>query len=102
MEQIKINTLIIHENFQYAILGKSSYGKPSISELRRRIPCQCGIKNACSIGVLNSMHILIRLKTLEDYVNMLSTKTFYVKEKEIFARCGHSSGIPDLNQTWRQ
>ncbi|KAG5618380.1 hypothetical protein H5410_018204 [Solanum commersonii] len=62
---------------EYAIIGKFSYGKPDIVELRKTIPGQCGIKSECTIGVLDSRHILIRLTSLEDYVQLLSAATFY-------------------------
>ncbi|WMV24564.1 hypothetical protein MTR67_017949 [Solanum verrucosum] len=36
--------MIIQENLQYAILGKLSYDKPDLHELRKVIPVQCEIK----------------------------------------------------------
>lgn len=33
----KVRTLIIKENLQYAIVGKISYGKPDINELRKSL-----------------------------------------------------------------
>ncbi|KAH0638825.1 hypothetical protein KY285_035411 [Solanum tuberosum] len=80
----EVRSLIFQENLQYAIIGKFSYGKPAIKELRRTIPGQYGIKSACTIGVLNTRHVLIRLTTMEDYVNLLSTSAFYVKAKECY------------------
>ncbi|KAH0707961.1 hypothetical protein KY290_009561 [Solanum tuberosum] len=80
----EVKALIRQENLQYAIIGKFSYGKPDIIELRRTIPGQCGIKSECTIGVLDTRHILIRLTSLEDYVHLLSTTTFYVKARENF------------------
>ncbi|KAG5568645.1 hypothetical protein H5410_064340 [Solanum commersonii] len=70
------------ENLQFAIIGKFSYGKPDIAELRKAIPSQCGIKGDCSIGVLDTRHILIRLTIMEDYVHVLSSAAFYIKAKE--------------------
>ncbi|KAG5584613.1 hypothetical protein H5410_045047 [Solanum commersonii] len=64
--------------------GKFSYGKPNIKELRRTILGQCGIKSECTIGVLDTRHMLIRLTMMEDYVNLLSTSAFYVKVKECY------------------
>uniref|UniRef100_A0A0V0IDF8 Putative ovule protein n=1 Tax=Solanum chacoense TaxID=4108 RepID=A0A0V0IDF8_SOLCH len=78
----EVKSLIAQENLQYAIIGKFSYGKPEIQELRRSIPGQCGIKSECTIGVLDTRHILIRLTTMEDYVQLLSTAAFYIKAKE--------------------
>ncbi|KAG5628412.1 hypothetical protein H5410_000129 [Solanum commersonii] len=40
-----------------------------------------GIKSECTIGVLDSRHILIRLNSLEDYVQVLSTTAYYVKAR---------------------
>ncbi|KAH0664937.1 hypothetical protein KY285_026143 [Solanum tuberosum] len=78
----EVKSLIIQENLQYAIIGKFSYVKPDIMELRKTIQNQCGIKSECTIGVLDTRHILIRLTSLEDYVQLLSTAVFYVKAKE--------------------
>ncbi|WMV58972.1 hypothetical protein MTR67_052357 [Solanum verrucosum] len=78
----EVRSLIIWENLYYAIIGKFSYGKPDIMELRKTIPGQCGIKSICTIGVLDTWHILIRLTSLEDYVQLLSTTIFYVKSRE--------------------
>ncbi|KAH0707208.1 hypothetical protein KY285_011769 [Solanum tuberosum] len=78
----KVKSLIIQENLQYAIIGKFSYGKPDVQELRKTITGQCGIKSDCMIGVLDTRHVLIKLTTMEDYVHLLSTPTFYVKAKE--------------------
>ncbi|WMV43302.1 hypothetical protein MTR67_036687 [Solanum verrucosum] len=78
----EVKALIIQENLQYAIIGKFSYGKPDITELRRTLPGQCGIKSECVIGVLDTRHILIRLTNLEDYVHLLSATAFYVKAKD--------------------
>lgn len=72
------------QNLQYAIIGKFYYGKLDIMELRKSIPNQCGIKGECNIGVLDSRHILIRLEVLEDYVNLLSTATYYIKANDRF------------------
>ncbi|WMV11230.1 hypothetical protein MTR67_004615 [Solanum verrucosum] len=72
----EVKSLIIQENLQYAIKGKFSYGKPDVQELRRTIPGQCGIKSECTIGVLDTRHVLIRLTTIEDYVQLLSSTAF--------------------------
>ncbi|KAH0675432.1 hypothetical protein KY290_024485 [Solanum tuberosum] len=80
----EVRSLIIKENLQYAIIGKFSYGKPDVTELRKAIPGQCGIKSECTIGVLDTRHILIRLTTMEDYVHLLSSSAFYIKAKESY------------------
>lgn len=43
---------------------------------------QCRRKSECTIGVLDTRYILITLTSLEDYVQLLSTSTFYVKSRE--------------------
>uniref|UniRef100_M1DIB4 DUF4283 domain-containing protein n=1 Tax=Solanum tuberosum TaxID=4113 RepID=M1DIB4_SOLTU len=78
----EVRLLIMKENLQFAIIGKFSYGKPDIAELRKAIPSQCGIKGDCSIGVLDTRHILIRLTMIEDYVHVLSSAAFYINVKE--------------------
>lgn len=80
----EVRSLIIHENLQYAIIGKFSYGKPDVTELRKAIPNQCRIKGDCTIGVLDSRHVLIRLAILEDYIKLLSTNAYYIKAKDRF------------------
>ncbi|KAG5569031.1 hypothetical protein H5410_063952 [Solanum commersonii] len=74
--------LIIKENLQYAITGNFFYGKTDIAELRKTIPSQCGIKGDCSIMVLDTRHILIRLTMMEASVHLLYSVTFYFKAKE--------------------
>ncbi|KAF3648802.1 hypothetical protein FXO37_19276 [Capsicum annuum] len=52
----EVKSLIIQENLQYEIIGKFSYGKPNV----------------------------IELKKLEDYVQLLSTTTYYIKAKDMY------------------
>lgn len=75
-------SLIIQENLQYAIVAKLSYGRYDITDLRRSIPGKCGIQSEFTIGVLDVRHILIRLMSLEDNVQLLSASAVYVKEME--------------------
>ncbi|KAG5567951.1 hypothetical protein H5410_065032 [Solanum commersonii] len=79
----EVRSLIIKENLQYAAIGKFSYSKPDVTELRRTILGQCGIKSECSIGVLDIRHILM-LTIMEDYVHVLSILTFYDKAKNSY------------------
>ncbi|KAF3624854.1 hypothetical protein FXO38_30032 [Capsicum annuum] len=80
----KVKSLIIHENLQYEIIGKFSYGKPVITELRKSILSQCGIKGDCTKKVMDTRHILIILNQLEDYVQLLSTTAYSIKAKNMF------------------
>ncbi|KAF3637760.1 hypothetical protein FXO38_02340 [Capsicum annuum] len=75
----EVQTMILQENLQFTIMGKFSYGKPAIMELRKMIPNQCGFKGDCTIRVLDERHILIRLNQLGDYIKLLSTTTYYIK-----------------------
>lgn len=50
-------------------------------ELQKQIPRQCRVKSECTIGVLNTRHVLIRLTSLEDYVHILSTTSFHIKAR---------------------
>ncbi|KAF3622347.1 hypothetical protein FXO38_31333 [Capsicum annuum] len=75
----EVQSMVIQENLQYAIVGKFSYGKPVVNELRKMIPNQCGIKGDCMIGVLDERNILIKLNQLLDYVKLLSTIAYYIK-----------------------
>lgn len=40
----EVHKMNIIENLQYAVIGKFSYGWPSLEELRSQIPKQCNIK----------------------------------------------------------
>lgn len=82
------NSLIIQEYLRYAIIGKFSYGKPDIQELTKTIPGQCGIKCDCTICMLDTRHVLIRLTMMEDYMYLLSKAAFYVKAKENYWQMG--------------
>lgn len=73
--------MIIKENLQFAMIGKFLYRWHNIKELRKLIPKQYELKGNCNIGVLSNRHILIRVSTLEDYVNLLSKSTFYIVHK---------------------
>ncbi|KAH0641182.1 hypothetical protein KY285_037768 [Solanum tuberosum] len=82
----KVQQLIIQENLQYAILGKFSYDKPDLHELRRVIPAQCEIKGPCNIGLLENRYVLIRLSLLEDYSKMMSTPEYYLKVHNLYCQ----------------
>ncbi|XP_075083562.1 uncharacterized protein LOC142167296 [Nicotiana tabacum] len=75
----EVKQSIVQQGLLLAVLGKVSYGKPVISELRKVIPIQCEIKGHCSVGLIEDNHVLIRLSLLEDYVHLLSKPIFYLK-----------------------
>ncbi|WMV33419.1 hypothetical protein MTR67_026804 [Solanum verrucosum] len=50
----EVQQMIIQENLHYAILGKFSYDKLDLHELRKVIPVQCEIKGPCNIGLLEN------------------------------------------------
>ncbi|KAK4736998.1 hypothetical protein R3W88_000695 [Solanum pinnatisectum] len=72
----EVNRMNTIENLQFAVVGKFSYGWPTLEELRSLIPRQCNIKGDCKIGLLRNRHILIRLDQQEDFIN----PTYFVKE----------------------
>ncbi|KAF3627824.1 hypothetical protein FXO38_28580 [Capsicum annuum] len=74
----EVRNLIMQENLQYDIIGKFSYGNPHIEVLRKIIPNQYSIKGQCTIGVLDERQVLFRLEMFEDYVQLLSTATYYI------------------------
>ncbi|KAK4717545.1 hypothetical protein R3W88_015883 [Solanum pinnatisectum] len=47
----EVRSMIVKENLQYAIVGKFSYSKPEIKELRKVILGQCGVKSECTIDL---------------------------------------------------
>jgi len=84
----EVNTFTIEEGLHQAVILKFSYGKPDIQELRQLIPKQFDIKGYCNVGQLEFRHILVRFDLFEDYVQVLSRSTGYVKAKgdEFFFR----------------
>ncbi|OIS96088.1 hypothetical protein A4A49_10501 [Nicotiana attenuata] len=46
----EVKQSIIQQGWHLAVLGKFSYGKPVIQELRKAIPIQCELKGSCSVG----------------------------------------------------
>ncbi|WMV14147.1 hypothetical protein MTR67_007532 [Solanum verrucosum] len=70
--------MIIKENIQFAIIAKFSYGWPEMEEIRRTIPLQCEIKAECKLGFLRDKPVLIRLTTLEDYVQVMSKPAYFL------------------------
>lgn len=68
----------IIENLQYVVISKFSYGWPDLDIPRNVIPLQCGIKGDCTIGLFQNRHMLIRLSSMEDYVNIISKGSFYI------------------------
>ncbi|KAF3665760.1 hypothetical protein FXO38_09412 [Capsicum annuum] len=80
----ELQHMIIHENLQYAIVGKKIYSWPDIHDLRKLIPSQCEIKGDCSIGFLCNHHVLIRCTQLEDYIQLLSKPAYYIKDKHMY------------------
>ncbi|WMV20196.1 hypothetical protein MTR67_013581 [Solanum verrucosum] len=77
-EEEEVEQMIIKENLAFAVIGKFSYGCPTIQDLRKIIPKQCDLKGECNIGLLSNRHVLIRASCLEDYVNLLSKPAFYL------------------------
>ncbi|CAN4114567.1 unnamed protein product [Withania somnifera] len=76
--------MIQHENLEYAVVGKFSYGWPTIQDLRRLIPMQCELKGECNVGLLCNRHVLIRCSLFEDYVQLLSKPVYYIKDKVMY------------------
>ncbi|OIT22801.1 hypothetical protein A4A49_31374 [Nicotiana attenuata] len=70
---------ISQQGLQLAVLGKFSYGKPVIQELRKAIPIQCELKGPCSIGLIKDCDVLIKLSLMEDYIHLLSKPAFCLK-----------------------
>lgn len=80
-EEDEVNQMIINENLQFAVIEIFSYGWHDFQELKRIILKQCDLREECTIGLLNSSHILIRASDMEHYVNLLSKLAFYVSHK---------------------
>lgn len=62
--------MIIHENLEFAALGKFSYGWLDIQELQKIIPKLCEHKGDVTIGLLCNSYVLIRASRMKDYVNL--------------------------------
>ncbi|WMV57128.1 hypothetical protein MTR67_050513 [Solanum verrucosum] len=74
----EVERMNIKQNLEFAIIGKFSYGWPDLEFLRKAIPSQCGIKGECMVGLLRNRHILIRLSSMEDYINIISKGVYYI------------------------
>ncbi|KAG5602104.1 hypothetical protein H5410_033474 [Solanum commersonii] len=72
----------IKEDLQLAVVGKFAHGWLDMEDLREAIPKQCNIKGNCKIGLFRNKHILIRLFSKEDYINLISKGAFYITCKE--------------------
>ncbi|WMV35181.1 hypothetical protein MTR67_028566 [Solanum verrucosum] len=70
------------EDLQLAVVGKFAHGWLDMEDLREAIPKQCNIKGNCKIGLFRNKHILIRLFSKEDYINLISKGAFYITCKE--------------------
>ncbi|XP_070005549.1 uncharacterized protein [Nicotiana sylvestris] len=70
---------IAQQGLNLAVLGKFSYGKPGIHDLRKALPTQCELKGPCSVGLIEHNHVLIKLSLMEDYIHLLSKPAYYLK-----------------------
>ncbi|KAF3627430.1 hypothetical protein FXO38_28765 [Capsicum annuum] len=70
------------ENLNFAIIGKFSDGWPSLDELRRIIPLQCGAKSECQVVFFHNRHVLISCESKEDFVNIMSKSSYFLKAKD--------------------
>ncbi|XP_019239877.1 PREDICTED: uncharacterized protein LOC109219864 [Nicotiana attenuata] len=84
----EVNAFTIEEGLLQAVILKFSYGKPDLQELRQIFSKQFDVKGYCNIGQLEYRHILVRFDLFEDFVQVLSRSTGYVKSKgdEFFFR----------------
>ncbi|OIT37140.1 hypothetical protein A4A49_65038, partial [Nicotiana attenuata] len=78
-KKAEVRQSIVQQKLTLAVLGKFSYGKTVIQELRKAIPIHCELKGACLVGLIEDNIVLIRLSLLEDYVHLLSKPAFYLK-----------------------
>lgn len=79
--ETKVATMNNIKNLQHAIVDKFSYDWPDLKELRSMIPAQCNIKGDCQIYYFRNRHILIRLSSKKDFINLTSKDAFYIKSK---------------------
>ncbi|OIT05238.1 hypothetical protein A4A49_65316 [Nicotiana attenuata] len=73
---LEVKQSIMQQGLHLEGLGKFSYGKPAIQELRKAIPIQCELKGSCSVGLIEDSHVLIKLSLMEDYIHLLSKPAF--------------------------
>ncbi|KAF3645599.1 hypothetical protein FXO37_20878 [Capsicum annuum] len=78
----EVERMNIIKEFQYVIIGKFSYGWPDLDDLRIQLPKQLSIKGDCKIGLLRNHHILMRFDQMEDFINVLSKKIYYINAKD--------------------
>ncbi|KAK4373753.1 hypothetical protein RND71_009137 [Anisodus tanguticus] len=77
----EVELMVAHEELDFAVVGKFSYGLPDFQGLSNSIPTQCELKGQVQVGLLCNRHILIRCSMLEDYVALLSKPVWQIKEK---------------------
>lgn len=70
-KKTEVKQLIVQQGLHLAVLGKFSYGKPMIQELRKVIPIQCELKGPFAIGLIVDTYVLIKLLLMEDYIHLL-------------------------------
>ncbi|KAG8380645.1 hypothetical protein BUALT_Bualt06G0037300 [Buddleja alternifolia] len=68
---------IMAEPYQYSLVGKFSYGNPTMTRLRA-IFMKLGLNKGFKIGVLDHKHIWIRLFDLNDYARVWMKQTWYL------------------------
>lgn len=78
--EVKIMNII--ENLEYVVIDKFSYEWPDLDTIRKAIPSQCAIKGDYSIGLFHNCHILIRLSLMEDFINLISKRAYYINCNE--------------------
>ncbi|XP_070005229.1 uncharacterized protein [Nicotiana sylvestris] len=99
-----VNAFTIEEGLHQAVILKFSYGKPDIQELRQLIPKQFDVKGYCNVRQLEYRHIFVRFDLFDDFVQVLSKTTGYVKAKgdEFFFRSfPWSMGFNPRKETFR-
>lgn len=74
---------IMVEPFKLSLVGKFSFGHPSM-DLIRKFFLYLGLKGCAQISLLDNRHLLIKLHFEENYSRIWSRQTWYSKSMCIF------------------
>lgn len=70
---------VLAKPYRNALIGRFTYSRPSM-EVIRSFFMSLGSKGGCSVGLLDSNHILIRPTTEKDYIRLFTRRTWFIQK----------------------
>jgi len=71
-EEEEVETIIIKEVLPFAIIGNFSFGWSELEEILKLVLYCVRFKAECKARFLSDRHILVRLTTMQYYLNVMS------------------------------